>query len=131
MDSGIKARRKAIASLGASTMHARDPDAARRNGIMGGRTTADGYLDGKSAWGKRMALARWHGTPFDYVHGYEPKLQRQPRDHRRTVPKSRVKLQSDETARGGGKRYTHSLSEAACIKELYWPDLLNENDPTK
>jgi hypothetical protein len=60
------ARRRAIASLGATTLHARRPDAAKRYGAKGGRSTAYGYLDGPSAWGKRMALARWGRVPFAY-----------------------------------------------------------------
>ena len=60
------AKRRAIASLGATTLHARNPDAARRYGSRGGHKTAHGFVDGPSAWGKRMALARWHGLPFAY-----------------------------------------------------------------
>jgi hypothetical protein len=63
------AKRKAIASLGATILHARNPDAARRYGSRGGRKTAHGFVDGPSAWGKRMALARWHGVPFAYCGG--------------------------------------------------------------
>jgi hypothetical protein len=59
-------RRRAIASLGAVTMHARHPDAAKSNGSKGGERTAYGYADGPSAWARRMALARWHGLPFTY-----------------------------------------------------------------
>src|SRR3990172_10628896 len=64
--SAYVSRRRAIASLGAITMHARRPGAARRNGAKGGIKTAQGFADGPSAWGKRMALARWHGVPFAY-----------------------------------------------------------------
>ena len=60
------AKRRAIASLGATTLHARNPDAARRYGSKGGHKTAYNYVDGPSAWGKRLALARWHGVPFAY-----------------------------------------------------------------
>jgi hypothetical protein len=47
-------------------MHARHPEAAKRNGAKGGQRTAHGYADGPSAWAKRMALARWHRLPFTY-----------------------------------------------------------------
>ena len=64
---GNRDPRKVIASLGASTMHERHPDAARHNGAKGGEATAGGYADGRSAWARRMALARWHNVPFRYV----------------------------------------------------------------
>jgi len=54
------------ARLAALTMHARHPDAAKRNGRKGGRTTASHYKDGSRVWATRMALARWHGIPFAY-----------------------------------------------------------------
>lgn len=54
------------ARLAALTMHARHPDAAKRNGRKGGRRTAKGYKDGSRVWALRMAHARWHGVPFDY-----------------------------------------------------------------
>lgn len=54
------------ARLAALTMHVRHPDAARRNGRKGGRRTAENYKDGSKVWATRMALARWHGTPFNY-----------------------------------------------------------------
>lgn len=66
---GLAAQRRAIASLGAAILHARNPDAARRNGSRGGRSTAYNFVDGPSGWGKRMALARWHGVPFAYCGG--------------------------------------------------------------
>jgi hypothetical protein len=47
-------------------MHARHPDAAKRNGRKGGRKTAEGYKDGPKVWARRMALARWHGVRFKY-----------------------------------------------------------------
>jgi len=62
----LAAKRRAIASLGATTLHARNPEAARRYGSKGGHKTAYNYVDGPSAWGKRLALARWHGVPFAY-----------------------------------------------------------------
>ncbi len=52
--------------LAALTMHARYPDAAKRNGRKGGRTTASNYKDGSKVWATRMAFARWHKVPFDY-----------------------------------------------------------------
>lgn len=54
------------ARLAALTMHARHPDAAKRNGRKGGRRTAESYKDGPRVWATRMAHARWHGVPFDY-----------------------------------------------------------------
>lgn len=54
------------ARLAALTMHARHPDAAKRNGRKGGRKTAANYKDGPKVWATRMALARWHRLSFDY-----------------------------------------------------------------
>ncbi|MEX2227566.1 MAG: hypothetical protein WEB52_14075 [Dehalococcoidia bacterium] len=54
------------ARLAALTMHARHPDAAKRNGRKGGQKTASNYKDGSKVWATRMALTRWHGLPFDY-----------------------------------------------------------------
>jgi hypothetical protein len=54
------------ARLAALTMHARDPEAAVRNGRKGGSTTFERYKDGKKVWAMRVALKRWHGVPFDY-----------------------------------------------------------------
>src|SRR5688572_21330854 len=60
-------KRKTFASLAATTMHARHQQAARINGAKGGHKTAENFADGPSAWGKRMALARWHGVKLQYV----------------------------------------------------------------
>ncbi len=54
------------ARLAALTMHARDPQAATRNGRKGGNATANRYKDGPKVWAVRMALKRWHGVPFEY-----------------------------------------------------------------
>lgn len=54
------------ARLAALTMHARHPDAAKRNGRKGGRKTAEGYKDGAKVWAMRMALKRWRNISFDY-----------------------------------------------------------------
>lgn len=54
--------------LAALTMHARHPDAAKRNGRKGGKATASLYKDGPKVWAVRMALKRWRGVPFDYEH---------------------------------------------------------------
>ena len=54
------------ARLAALTMHARHPDAAKRNGRKGGQKTASNYKDGSKVWATRMSLARWHGIPLDY-----------------------------------------------------------------
>ena len=61
---GLDARQRA--RLAALTMHARHPDAAKRNGRKGGRRTAENYKDGAKVWATRMAHARWHGVPFEY-----------------------------------------------------------------
>ena len=57
------------ARLAAITMHARHPDAAKRNGRKGGQKTASNYKDGSKVWATRMALARWHDKPFHYEDG--------------------------------------------------------------
>lgn len=57
---------KMRARIAALTMHARHPDAAKRNGRKGGRKAAENYRDGAKVWGVRMALKRWHGVPFEY-----------------------------------------------------------------
>jgi hypothetical protein len=64
--SAMKLMPKMRARLAALTMHSRHPDAARRNGSKGGRTTASKYKDGRKVWAVRMALKRWHGVPFEY-----------------------------------------------------------------
>ena len=61
-----KRRRQVVAGLGGATRAARYPDAAALYGARGGRQTASSYVDGPSAWGRRLALARWHRTPFVY-----------------------------------------------------------------
>jgi hypothetical protein len=57
---------KTRARLAALTMHARHPNAAKRNGRKGGQATSTKYKDGPKVWAARMALKRWHGLPFDY-----------------------------------------------------------------
>jgi hypothetical protein len=54
------------ARLAALTMHARHPDAARKNGSRGGRRTASQYKDGSKVWAVRMAYKRWHNVEFEY-----------------------------------------------------------------
>jgi hypothetical protein len=66
------------ARCAALTMHARYPDAAKRNGRKGGVTTASKYKDGRKVWAVRMALKRWHGVPFEYQAQGEPGASSEP-----------------------------------------------------
>jgi len=59
------------ASIAAHVMHGRHPEAAASNGAKGGLRTAHDFHEGAAAWARRMALARWHGSPFVYVRRHE------------------------------------------------------------